>query len=80
MKIEKQTTYPYSLGLSFDTHMDDLLEFFQNGAKSRRLFTSLKHKQTMNLKKLALQKCELGMGEDIRQVSKHLMKRRLRNP
>jgi hypothetical protein len=52
MKIDKQTTYSYSLGrdLSFDTHIDDLLAFFKNGAKSHRLFTSIKHKQMMNLK------------------------------
>jgi hypothetical protein len=32
MKIEKQTTYSYSLGLDFslDTHIEDLLAFFQN--------------------------------------------------
>ena len=36
MKIEKYTTYSYSLGLdlSFDTHIDDLLTFFQNVHKS----------------------------------------------
>jgi hypothetical protein len=45
MKIKKETTYSYSLDLSFDTHIDDLLAFFQNGAKSRRLFISIKHKQ-----------------------------------
>jgi hypothetical protein len=30
MKIEKETTYSYSLGqdLSLDTHIDDLLAFF----------------------------------------------------
>jgi hypothetical protein len=37
MKIEKQTTYSYSLGLnlSLDTHIDDLLVFFKNGAKKK---------------------------------------------
>jgi hypothetical protein len=72
MKIEKQATYSYSLGLnlSIDTHIDDLLAFFQNGAKSTN----------DELKKLSLQNCELEMGEDIHQVSKHLMKRRLTNP
>jgi hypothetical protein len=48
MKIENQTTYSYSLGLSLDTHIDDLLAFFQNGAKSLFMFT--KYKQTRKLK------------------------------
>jgi hypothetical protein len=29
MKIEKPTTYSYSLGLSIDTHIDDLLAFLK---------------------------------------------------
>jgi hypothetical protein len=33
-----------------------------------------------NGQKLALHNCELGMGEDIHQVSKHLMLGRPRNP
>jgi hypothetical protein len=46
MKIEKQTTYSYSLGLdlSLDIHIDEHLAFFQNGAKS--LFMFVKCKQT----------------------------------
>jgi hypothetical protein len=44
MKIEKQTTHFYPLGLdiSLDTHIDDLLAFFQNGAKSLFMFTKCK--------------------------------------
>jgi hypothetical protein len=30
------------------THIDDVLAFFKNAAKSRRLFISIKHKQTIN--------------------------------
>jgi hypothetical protein len=47
MKIEKQTTYSYSLGLnlSLDTHIDDVLAFFQNGAKSLFMFTKCKQTQ-----------------------------------
>jgi hypothetical protein len=47
MKIEKQTTYSYSLGLhlSVDTHIDDLLAFFQNGAKSLFIFSKCKQTQ-----------------------------------
>jgi hypothetical protein len=46
MEIEKQTTYSYSLGLdlSLDTHIDEHLAFFQNGAKS--LFMFAKCEQT----------------------------------
>jgi hypothetical protein len=74
--------YSYSLGLelSFDTHIDDLLRFFQKVNKLRCLFTSIKHKQTINFKKLAFQNCESGMGEDIHQVSKDLKTQRMRNP
>jgi hypothetical protein len=45
MKIEKQTTYSYSLGLdlSLDTHTDEVLAVFLNGAKS--LFMFMKCKQ-----------------------------------
>jgi hypothetical protein len=42
MKIKKQTTYSYPLGLSLDTHTDDVLAVFQNGAKSLFLFTKCK--------------------------------------
>ena len=49
MKIEKQTTYPYSLGLSLDTHIDEHLAFFQNVDKSLFMFT--KCKQTRKSKK-----------------------------
>jgi hypothetical protein len=50
MKIKKQTTYSYSLGLelSLDTHIDELIVFFQNGAKS--LFMFAKCKQTRKYK------------------------------
>ena len=50
MKIEKQTTYSYSLGLdlSLDTHIDDLLAFFQN--VNRLLLMFAKRKQTQKLK------------------------------
>jgi hypothetical protein len=48
MKIEKQTTYSYSLGLSLDTHIDKLIAFFQNGAKS--LFMLAKCKETWKSK------------------------------
>jgi hypothetical protein len=50
MKIEKQTTYSYSLGLDLplDTHIDELIAFFQNGAKS--LFMFAKCKQTQKSK------------------------------
>ena len=48
MKIKKQT-YSYSLGLSLDTHIDENLEFFQNGTKL--LFMFAKCKQTQKSKK-----------------------------
>ena len=81
MKIEKQTTYSYSLDLdlSFETHIDDVLAFFQNGAKSRRLFISIKHKQTIKSTKKT-QDCVLGLSEDIHQVSKDLTRRRPNDP
>ena len=50
------TTKPPSLSslgldLSFDIHIDDLLRFYENVNKSRRLFTSIKHKQIINSNK-----------------------------
>ena len=62
MKIEKQTTYSYSLDLSFDTHIDDLLAFFQFPAKSRCLFISIKHKQTIKSTKKNLKKIMVRDG------------------
>jgi hypothetical protein len=48
MKIEQKTTYSYSLGLSLDTHTDEVLAVFQNGAKL--LFMFMKCKQTQKWK------------------------------
>jgi hypothetical protein len=64
-KIEKQTTYFYSLGLdfSFNTHIDDLLAFFKM-VPNRAVCLHKQNKHDDHLKKLA-QNCELEMGEDI---------------
>ena len=52
MKIGKQTTYSYSLGLdlSLDTHIDDLIAFFQNINKSLFMFTKCKQTTIENKK------------------------------
>jgi hypothetical protein len=34
--------------ISFDIHIEDLLRFYKNVNKLRRLYTSIKHKQTIN--------------------------------
>ena len=49
MKFEE---YSLGLGLSFDTHIDELLAGFFNVNKSHHLFTSLRHKQKNQLKQL----------------------------
>jgi hypothetical protein len=60
--------------------LGDDVAFFSN-SRQIAMFVYIHKTQTNNeLKKTALQHCELEMGEDIHQVSKHLMKRRPRNP